>query len=169
MKINNIGAEGVRLTMISESFIARPYLCPAGVWTQGYGTTRNPDTGRRIQKSDGIITIETAKRWLEIDYRDVYFPVTDRLVTDAVLQHEMDALCDFTYNTGGFWMNKRTGGRHPYRLFSLVNQFKAGKVKKIDLEKYWLDCAITGGGKVLPGLITRRKREVELFFTGKFV
>jgi GH24 family phage-related lysozyme (muramidase) len=113
--------------------------------------------------------VATGIRWLEVDYKEVYFPVTDRLVADELVQHEMDACCDFVYNTGGFWMNKNTGSRHPYKLFSLINGYKTGRVELMDLKKYWEECAITGAGKVLPGLVTRRLREVQLFFTGKFI
>lgn len=154
-----IGAKGIELTKVSEKFESRPYLCPAGVWTQGYGNTRNPDTGERITRNSPVISITTAERWLVKSYERIYAPITDELTRDDLTQNEFDAVADFVFNTGGYFLDKRSGKRFPYRLFALINSRSSAE----ELRAYWLTCAITAGGKKLNGLVTRREREVELF------
>jgi len=157
-----IGELGLQLTRISEKFESRPYLCPAGVWTQGYGNTRNPDTGERVNRHSPIISIATANRWLESSYEKIYCPITDELTRDDLKQHEFDAVADFVFNTGGYYLDKRSGKRFPYKLFSLINN----RASKEELRAYWLKCAITAGGKKLRGLEIRRQREAGLFLDG---
>lgn len=159
-----IGEAGVELTKISETFEPRPYLCPAGVWTQGYGNTRNPDTGERINRNSPAININTATRWLHKSYERVYAPITDDLTRDDLKQHEFDAVADFVFNTGGYYLDKRSGKRFPYKLFTLINN----RASVEEIRAYWLQCAITAGGKKLRGLEIRREREVELFLEGKW-
>ena len=46
-----------------EGFSSKPYLCPAGVATIGYGTTRYPD-GTKVSMVDEPITEEQATAYL---------------------------------------------------------------------------------------------------------
>ena len=154
-----IGAKGLELTKVSEKFESRPYLCPAGVWTQGFGNTRNPDTGERITRNSPMINIVTAERWLMKSYERIYAPITDDLTRDDLTQNEFDAVADFVFNTGGYYLDKRSGKRFPYKLFTLINNRASAE----ELRAYWTQCAITAGGKKLRGLEIRREREVELF------
>ncbi|CAN1552324.1 COG3772 Phage-related lysozyme (muraminidase) [Spirosomataceae bacterium] len=161
-RIVMIGAKGIELTKISEKFESRPYLCPAGVWTQGYGNTRNPDTRERITRTSPPINLATAERWLIDSYKKVYAPIADELTRDDLQQHEFDAIADFVFNTGGYFLDKRSGRRFPYRLFQLVNN----RASPEEMRAYWTTCAITAGGKRLNGLVTRRRREVDLYLNG---
>lgn len=159
-----IGAKGIELTKVSEKFESRPYLCPAGVWTQGFGNTRNPDTRERITRNSPIINLATAERWLKTSYEKIYAPIADELTRDDLTQDEFDAVADFVFNTGGYYLDKRSGKRFPYKLFTLINN----RTSDEELRAYWTQCAITAGGKKLNGLVTRRQREVDLFLDGKW-
>jgi GH24 family phage-related lysozyme (muramidase) len=95
----------------------------------------------------------------------VYARITEELTRDDLTQNEFDAVADFVFNTGGYFLDKKTGKRFPYRLFSLINN----KASAEELRAYWLKCAITAGGKRLRGLEIRRQREASLFLEGDFV
>lgn len=158
-KVTGIGEKGLELICRKESFRAKPYLCPSGVPTQGFGTTRNPDTGKLITLQDKAIDKSTALRWLKMDCDQVYSPIVDKLCRDDLTQNEFDALVSFTYNTGGYYLNHR-GQRVPYQLYNLVNL----RADEQTLRVYWKKTAITGNGKKLLGLEIRRAEEVDLFF-----
>lgn len=160
MKITNIGQKGVELIAFFESFKSKPYVCPAGVITIGEGTTRYFDTKKRVSLSDKSITKEEARRLLKGDIETLYAPLVDKLCRDDLTQNEFDAVCSFVYNAGATYRGK-DGKNHYYNLFEHINN----KLSKEEMIKYWTSLAITGGGKKLNGLINRRKKEVELYFT----
>jgi lysozyme len=159
-KIINIGSNGIKLIKYFESFFSKPYICPSLISTIGFGTTRYFDTKKSVTLKDKNITEVEADRLLKGDISTLYAPLTDKLCRDDLTQNEFDAVCSFIYNAGATYRGK-DGKNHLYKLFDLVNR----KVPKAELEKYWKNCAITGNGKKLNGLIERRSKEVELFFT----
>lgn len=159
-KITNIGRNGLKLIKYFESFFSKPYICPAGVCTIGYGTTRYFETKAKVTLKDTPITEAEANRLLLGDINTIYAPLVDKLCRDDLTQNEFDAVCSFVYNAGATYRGK-DGKNHYYRLFDLVNR----KVPRAELEAYWKELAITGGGKKLNGLVKRRAKEVELFFT----
>lgn len=158
-KITEISETGLSLIKEFESFSANVYPCPSGIPTQGFGTTRNPDTGKLISWTDKPISLETGLRWLKKDCDTIYGPIVDRLCRDDLAQNEYDALVSFTYNTGGYYLDSK-GVRRPYNLFQMVNN----KVSERVLRSYWEKTAITGNKIKLNGLIRRRKAEATLFF-----
>lgn len=158
-KIINIGSEGLKLIKFYESFSSKPYICPSGIPTIGFGTTRYFDKKVKVTIKDKPITEAEADRLIKGDITNIYAPLVDKLCRDDLTQNEFDAVCSFVYNAGATYRGK-DGKNHYYNLFDLVNR----KVSKIELEKYWKKLAITGGGKELPGLVKRRAKEVELFF-----
>lgn len=125
--------EGLKLTA---------YLCPANVWTIGYGTTKGVTKGMTI----------TAQRAEELLREDV--AAFERGVSAAVRvpleQHEFDALVSFAYNVG-------LGAFRTSTLLRLLNAGdKAGAAKQFDR---WNKAA----GKPLAGLTRRRAAERKLF------
>lgn len=81
-----------------------------------------------------------------------YESVVRRLVKVCLVQHEFDALVSFAYNPGGRFR----------RVADLLNtKDTAGAMRTIS-------SANTSGGKVLRGLVARRKREVDLFVKGAY-
>lgn len=137
-----------RLTKPSEGFRSRPYRCPAGIWTIGYGTTRYPD-GRAVSPNDPAIT-ETQAAALLLANLGEYEAAVNRYVVVPLTQNQFDALVDFAYNAGT--QNLRTS--------TLLRKLNAGDYAGAARE---FDKWVYGGGKKLDGLVTRRKAERELF------
>lgn len=129
-----------------ESFSSKPYLCPAHIATIGYGCTIYPD-GRKVTMKDEPITKEKAEALL-LDYviNKILPNIRDLDLTD----NQQAALCSLIYNIG-------------FGAFSKSKCYKAIKNKDWGTAyKEWT--WITGGGKVLNGLIKRREEERFLFF-----
>lgn len=81
------------------------YLCPAGVWTVGWGTTRYPD-GTPVKEGD-IITQDYADALLT-DYliKEVY-PVFDKIPFDLTLdQKRAISSLVYNWNSAGFLNSK---------------------------------------------------------------
>ena len=160
MKITNIGEKGIELIASLESFKSKPYICPAGVITIGEGTTRYFDTKKRVKLQDTPISKAEARRLLIGDIETIYAPLVDKLCRDDLNQNEFDAVCSFVYNAGATYRGK-DGKNHYYNIFENINN----KMNEKDLINYWENCAITGDGKKLNGLVKRRKLEAKLYFT----
>jgi len=159
MKITKIGKNGINLIKQSESFISKPYLCPAKVPTIGYGTTFYFDTKRAVKITDKPITEAEADRLLQGHVNAIFAPLADKLCRDDLNQNQFDAVVDFLYNCGATYRDKN-GKVQYYNIFENINAYMPEK----ELKAYWQKLCITGGGKKLNGLITRRLKESELFF-----
>jgi lysozyme len=75
----------------------KAYLCPAGVWTIGIGTTYYPN-GTKVKSGD-IITEEEAHKLYNYNLRFTEAFV-DSVTTDKINQNQFDVLVDFAYNKG---------------------------------------------------------------------
>ena len=89
MKITN---EGINLIKKFEGLRLEAYLCPAGVWTIGYGHTKG------VKKGDKI-TEETANMLLELDLNDFIVGV-QKLLKKNINNNQFSALVSFAYNLG---------------------------------------------------------------------
>lgn len=139
---------GIDLIKQAEGFLSKPYLCPAGIPTIGYGSTRYPD-GRAITLQDAPITEPEATQLLA-DTLGRYEKGVTGLVTVPLNQGQFDALVSFAYNLG-------LGNLGNSTLLRLLN---AGNyVGAADQFQRWN----RSGGQVLPGLVARRAAEVKLF------
>jgi lysozyme len=154
-KIVKIGQKGLDLIKFFEKFVSKPYICPAGVITIGFGTTRYFDSKKRVRLTDPAITEQEALRLLKGDIESLYAPLVDKLCRDDLTQNEFDAICSFVYNAGATYRGK-DGKSYYYNLFEKVNN-------KDDIKKYWESLAITGGGFKLAGLVKRRIKESDLY------
>jgi lysozyme len=132
----------------SEGFRSSPYLCPAGVPTIGYGSTRYAD-GRAVKLTDKPITEEQAQTIMKASLK-AYEEAVLRYVTVSLNQNQFDALVDFAYNAGA--QNLRTS-----TLLKLLNQSLYDKAAA-EFDKW-----VYGGGKKLGGLVKRRALERKLF------
>lgn len=139
-----IGREGLELIKRHEGFRAEAYRCPAGVWTIGYG-----HTGPEV-KAGMRVTGQQAEALLRQDVRKA-----GRMVEAEGLrlrQHQFDALVSFVYNVGGA----------AFRLSTLLKRIRVDPdAPEIRAEFARWNKA---GGKVLPGLVARRKDEADLYF-----
>lgn len=129
-----------------EGFRAAPYLCPAGVWTIGYGSTRYAD-GRRVMPGDPPISEQDARSLLMHELMHTYAAGVGRMCP-ALLADErrFNAIVDFAYNLG-------VGRLQTSTLRKRINaQDWPGAQEEL---KKW----VRGGGRVLPGLVKRRAAE----------
>jgi lysozyme len=131
-----------------EGFRPRPYLCPAGVPTIGYGSTRYLD-GRAVELTDAPISRETAERLLLVTVRRTYLPAVLALCPGVTNANRLAALIDFAYNLGGGNL----------RASTLRRKVNAGDWTAVPAElRKW----VRGGGRVLPGLVARREAEAAI-------
>jgi lysozyme len=118
---------------------AHPYICPAGFWTIGYGHLCNP--------KHHPITEDEAEVYLALDLQTAlaatlrYCPV---LATEP--EGRLAAIVDFTFNLGAGRLQTSTLRRR-------INQ-RDWAASATELKRW-----VYGGGKVLPGLVTRRTAE----------
>ena len=133
-------AEGLRL---------RPYLCPAGVPTIGYGSTRYAN-GKSVTLKDPAITQAQADELLMVTLTQEYLPgVLKASPTLADKPKALAAILDFAYNLGV----------KAYADSTLRKRVDAGQWGDAVFElRRW----IRAGGKVLPGLVARRDAEAAL-------
>lgn len=128
-----------------EGCYLRPYLCPAGVPTIGYGTTVYDD-GRKVSLHDPAITRERAEDLLMHQLRTTYLPQTVALCPGADTSGRLAALVDFAYNLGGRNLKGST----------LRRKVNAGEWGDVPTQLMRWNKA---GGKVLAGLTKRRGAE----------
>lgn len=126
-----------------EGFRSKPYLCPAGVWTIGYGTTKN------ITKNHPPVSVQQAEMMMRLDAFESY---NLALKLSPVLQKHPMAACaiaDFVYNLG-------------------ATRYRASTLRrKVDAQDWQGVCEqlpkwVWGGGQKLPGLVLRRAVECSL-------
>ncbi len=126
-----------------EGFSPRPYRCPAGLLTIGYGHVIGAGEAiDAISESQGI-------QWLRRDVAQAEMAVA-RLITVPLRQHQFDALVSFTFNLGA-------GALQRSALRRVVNRHAHDEVPAQLLR--W----VYGGGKKLPGLVRRRAAEGRLY------
>ena len=142
----------VELCRRFEGFRPRPYLCPAGIPTIGYGSTYYPG-GRRVTLADPPINEAQARALLVRELLHTYAPGVLRLCPGllplAILNDDWGKFCavvDFAYNLGVGRLQTSTLRR------KINGQDWAGAKEQLML---W----VRGGGKVLPGLVRRRQAE----------
>ena len=141
-----ISEEGKQLIRDFEGLRLSAYRDAVGVLTIGYGHTRGVRPGQTI-------THREAELLLSADLEPIERQLTADLGEDGVLQCQFDALCSFCFNLGiGAYMHS-----------TLRKYVKAGRDADADKEfGKW----VHAGGKVLPGLVTRRAAERKMFLQG---
>lgn len=130
-----------------EGFRAKPYLCPAGVATIGYGATTYLD-GRPVQLKDRPISQSTADALLIRQIEQIYLPGVLRLCPGLPDAAQI-AAGDFAFNLG---LSRLAGSTLRKRLMARDWPAAVSELRK------W----VRGGGKVLPGLVLRREAEAQL-------
>lgn len=121
---------------------AHPYICPAGFWTVGFGHLCKPnhppitETEAEAYLAQDLVNALTATLW--------YCPVL-AMQSDSRLA----AIVDFTFNLGAGRLQTST-------LRQRINQQDWAAAGR-ELRRW-----VYGGGKVLPGLVTRREADVLL-------
>jgi lysozyme len=129
-----------------EGFRSKPYLCPAGIATIGYGSTYYSD-GRKVTLEDAPMDEFNARALLMVELEHTYLPGVLRncpiLATD---EKKCNAIVDFVYNLG-------IGRLQTSTLKRKIN------AQEWEAAQEQLMLWTKGGGKVLPGLVKRRRSE----------
>ena len=131
------------LIMKYEGLYLRSYLCPAGVWTIGYGAT-----GQGIGPNV-VWTREQAEARLELDMAKFWRAALKLSPCLALYPEIHEAIADFCFNLG-------------------TGRYKGSTLKRrVDAEDWDGACEeivkwVYGGGKRLRGLVARRQEEAEI-------
>ncbi len=124
-----------------ESLRLVAYKCPAGVWTNGYGST-GPDV------KEGVVwTKEYSEERMRTD-AEISIHITQKLCP-LLEGNQISSISDFVYNLGGTRLAGST-------LRRKLNKGDIAGAKK-ELMKW-----VHGGGRILPGLVKRRQAESNL-------
>ena len=110
-------------------------------WSSGYGT--------RAASPNEVIDKATAQQRLDDHIKKVSADIQD-LVTVPLRQNQLNALISFQYNTGGL---------EGSTLLERLNQ------RDYNGAAAEFDAWVHADGEVLPGLVTRRKQEKQLFLS----
>lgn len=138
-----ISEDGKQLIRDFEGLRLSAYRDAVGVLTIGYGHTGGVRPGQTITRGE-------AELLLSADLEPIERQLTADLGEDGVLQCQFDALCSFCFNLGiGAYMHS-----------TLRKYVKAGRDADAGREfGRW----VHAGGRVLPGLVRRRRAEAELY------
>ena len=140
----------------------QPKLCPAGVWTEGYGRAMRGKDGKFLTKAnttqeqaEKLATIHTKEEAEKILLKDTQeFSEKIRKYFKVEIENNMfSALVSFAYNVGAVALQKST------LLKKLNNKDFLGASEEF---KKWNKA----GGKVMLGLTRRRESEKQLFLKG---
>ena len=134
----NISGEGISLIKKFEGCELESYQDAVGVWTIGYGHTKDVKEGMTISK-------EQADTML-LNELDEYCEHVEKAVVVKLEQCQFDALVSWTFNLGPTNLAAST-------LLKVLNK---GEYDEVPAQiKRWNKA----GGKVLQGLIRRREAE----------
>lgn len=136
------GRDGVELIRHFEGCRFDAYLCPAGVWTIGYGHTADVKEGDSIDQ-------EAAEAFL-IEDLEKFEQAVMRLVEVPLTQQQFDALVSWTFNLGAGNLAEST-------LLRKLNNYQYAEVPEQMMR--W----VRAGGQVLDGLVRRRAAEAAMF------
>jgi lysozyme len=139
---------GLNLIKQFEGCKLTSYLCPAQKWTIGYGNTfinGKPVTeGMKITQAqaDNLLIKSLAEYETQIDYYRF----------SGIQQNQFDALVSLIYNIGAGALKRS----------NLPNMIRVNPYS-ININTEW-ERFVYAKGMKLPGLVRRRKAELELYF-----
>lgn len=128
-----------------EGFSGLAYKCPAGVWTIGFGHTKDVREGDKITRTEALDLLSQDLIQTQEELA--------ALVHIDVTENQFIALMSFVYNFGITKCRR-------YTLFKMVNaENKAG------IREWWPKYCNPDNPKITKGLRDRRLRELNLFFS----
>lgn len=151
-KITRSSTNCAELIKHFEGLFLKAYLCPANVWTIGYGTTIYPD-GTKVKAGDTCMENQ-ALQYLRNDL--AYFEtMVDVYTRDDVSQQQFDALVSFCYNLGAKNLKDST----------LLKEVNANPANYPAIQTQWMRWN-KANGSALKGLTRRRNTEFHYYQTG---
>lgn len=144
----NVSENGLALVKAYEGFSPTAYKCPAGVWTIGWGDTRN------VKKGDTITPAQAEERLRDTLGR--YAEAVAPLVNRPLNQNETDALASFAFNLG----------LKAFETSTLRKDISAARPRGDIEEQFlrWRYATVNGKKQEFEGLRRRRAAEAALFF-----
>ena len=139
--------KGIDFIKRHEALRLNAYLDAVGVWTIGYGHTKTAKKGMAITEAEAEKLLVDDLKTAENEINSHNLPLK---------QHQFDALASFVFNVG-------TGA---FRTSTLLKRIKID-VNHPDIPKQ-LNRWIYGGGKVLSGLVKRRRLEADIYTKGHY-
>lgn len=136
--------EGFSLIKKFEGFSSKPYVCPAGCPTIGYGhKIKSNENYESISEEEASLLLEQdVKRAIASVVRNIKFPLN---------KYQFASLVSFTYNLGGSALQRST----------LRQKINYGELESVQSEMLrWVHVR----GRKVKGLVSRRLAEVELFY-----
>lgn len=138
-----ISENGLNLIKNAEGLRLTSYKCQAGVWTIGFGSTKDVVEGMTITAEEADKRLREDVRWAE---------KVVNLNCMGLNQHQFDALVSFVFNVG-------SGNFRSSTLLKKVTKDPNDPTIRDEFMKW-----IKAGGEVSEGLRARRKRESDLYF-----
>lgn len=146
MKVNKLGID---MMHHFEGCVLEAYQCSAKVWTIGWGNTYYQD--KRPVKQGDKITQEQADKLFEMIMNEFAIEVR-RALTKELNENQFSALVCFAYNVGIGNLKRST-------LLRKVNANPDDKTIDAEFLRW-----TRAGGRVLRGLVRRRRAEADLYF-----
>jgi lysozyme len=143
----HISDEGLELIKHFEGCELEAYKCAAGVWTIGYGHTKDIQEGDKWSqdKADFMLWRELEEEYEKYVHDYVHVPLN---------QSQFDALVSWTYNLGPANLKAST----------MLKKLNNGEYEEVPAQMArWNKATVNGKRTVLEGLTRRRKAEGQLF------
>ena len=130
----------------SERLRLKAYLCPAGIWTIGYGHTSGVSP-------NSFITIQEADEYLHRDVATIEMQLNK--LNLSLRQCQWDAIVSFVFNVG-------IGN---FKASTLLAKIRINPDDNSIIDEFlrW----VYANGKVIRGLQKRRLTEMKLYFSDK--
>lgn len=142
---------GRKVIMNFEGFSAKPYICPAGVKTQGFGHTAA--AGGVVIGKPPVWSRAYAEKVLADDLVRFGNQV-QQLITRPIAQHQFDAFVSLAFNIGIGAFGRSTA----LRRFNSGDERGAAAAILM-----WNKARVNGKLTTLAGLVRRRKTEMMMF------
>lgn len=146
--IRKLDEAGITFIKKHEGYRSKAYKDSAGIWTIGYGSIRL--NGRAV-KHDDVVTEHQAMNQMIQDLETFEHAVNEH-VTVYLTQRQYTALVSLTYNIG----------QNAFRNSTLLKKLNQSNYHDAANELLRWNRA---GGKVVQGLVNRRKDENALFLS----
>lgn len=141
----------------------QPKMCPAGIWTRGYGHAMKNEFGKPLRglknKAEAYrqcesMTVEEAEELLREDVREVSNAIRP-MIKAKLTDNEFSALVSLAFNIG----------IDAFRTSTVLRSVNEGKKRLAVASMQWWNKSTLPTGKkvVMNGLVRRRKTEAALF------
>ena len=147
-----------------EGFHSKPYICPGGAPTIGYGTTFYPANGKDVTLQDEEISEKQAEEFLVTDLRNRIAAVISMIAWEPP-KHVIEALVSLSRNIGLEALKNSS-------CMKAMNSGKGSVDERIQKAavalKMWNKAKDpkTGELRILGGLVSRREDEFDIMMNG---